>query len=345
MASVPSRFHSTVLAGFVARRVPLLMMLAAAACGGSAPEATPPAAPSPAPSAAAQPSGPAPTQDGKLTILMRMTAPFYDVSGPLEVALRLQNDTGAPFSPAPGMLLDAEIVLKDRSGKVLQKSGVIEREGAKLPAVIPPGQIYDRSIDLRLGYPELTTPGCYSVTWDDPKINCTPAEVRVAPKYDKTKQYVATMETSKGTIVIELSPDKAPNHVSNFVSLAASGFYDGLTFHRVIEDKLIQGGDPKGDGTGSAGYKLRAEPNDLKHEKGSLAMARGDDPNSASCQFYICITPQPKLDGAYTVFGRVVQGIEVAEAIGKVKTDSANPERPAEPVTITKITVSEKAPS
>ncbi|MFN7972426.1 MAG: peptidylprolyl isomerase [Acidobacteriota bacterium] len=287
---------------------------------------------------------PAAAQDKKLSVVMRATAPFYDVNGPIEVVLRLRNDTGAPFSTAPGMLLDDGIVVKDHAGNALAKSGIIEKEGAKLPDTIPQGQEYIRTINLRLGYPQgLAAPGCFTASWENPKISCVPADVRIAPKYDKAKRYSVAMETSMGAFEIELSPDKAPNHVSNFVSLSASGFYDGLTFHRVVDGFMIQGGDPKGDGTGTAGYKLRAEPNDLKHEKGAVVMARGDDPNSASCQFYICLAPQPKLDGAYTVFGHVVKGMDVVEKIGKVKTGAED--RPVEKVTITKVTVSEKPAS
>lgn len=122
--------------------------------------------------------------------------------------------------------------------------------------------------------------------------------------------------------VIKLRADKAPYTVENFQNLVKSGFYDGLTFHRIIEDFVMQGGDPNGDGTGGPGYAIYGEflangfeDNDLKHEKGAVAMARAQDYNSAGSQFYICLSPQEHLDGQYAVFGKVVAGMETVESI------------------------------
>ena len=126
----------------------------------------------------------------------------------------------------------------------------------------------------------------------------------------------AIIELEKGgEIVIQFFPQDAPKTVKNFVKLARSGFYDGLTFHRVVEGFVVQGGDPKGDGTGDAGYNIDAEFSDRPHLTGTVAMARSADPNSASCQFYICLGPQPHLDGKYTVFGQVVQGMDAVRGI------------------------------
>jgi len=110
-------------------------------------------------------------------------------------------------------------------------------------------------------------------------------------------------------------PDSAPNTVANFIYLAKKGFYDGLTFHRVEPDFVIQGGDPNGNGTGGPGYHIKAEFNSRKHLEGTVAMARSDDPDSAGSQFYICLAPQPSLDGKYTVFGQVIEGMDVVKKI------------------------------
>jgi cyclophilin family peptidyl-prolyl cis-trans isomerase len=126
---------------------------------------------------------------------------------------------------------------------------------------------------------------------------------------------LVTMETDKGTIEFVLYPDVAPNTVANFISLANRGFYDGLTFHRVVADFVIQGGDPNGDGSGGPGYNIKAEFGSRKHLEGTVAMARSDNPDSAGSQFYICLTPQPSLDGKYTVFGQVTSGMSVVKAI------------------------------
>ena len=116
-------------------------------------------------------------------------------------------------------------------------------------------------------------------------------------------------------IRIELYPDDAPKTVENFVTLAKKGYYDGLTFHRVVPNFVVQGGDPNGDGTGGPGYTIKAEFNQQKHVRGSVAMARAQDPDSAGSQFYITYGPTPHLDGSYTVFGRVVAGIEHVDKI------------------------------
>ena len=131
----------------------------------------------------------------------------------------------------------------------------------------------------------------------------------------KVKQTAVITLEKGGEIRIEFFPVDAPKTVENFVTLAKKGFYDGLAFHRVVPGFVAQGGDPKGDGTGGPGYKIKAEFNKQKHLRGSLAMARAADPDSAGSQFYITFGPQPSLDGQYTVFGRVVSGMEHVDKI------------------------------
>ncbi|MCI0343009.1 MAG: peptidylprolyl isomerase [Planctomycetales bacterium] len=113
-----------------------------------------------------------------------------------------------------------------------------------------------------------------------------------------------------GKIVIEFFPQDAPKHVENFLGLARKKFYDGLKFHRVEPGFVVQGGDPKGNGTGGPGYAVKAEFNKRPHLDGTVAMARSQDPDSAGSQFYICLGPQRGLDGRYTVFGQVVEGMD-----------------------------------
>ncbi|MBF0281439.1 MAG: peptidylprolyl isomerase [Zetaproteobacteria bacterium] len=123
------------------------------------------------------------------------------------------------------------------------------------------------------------------------------------------------IETEYGKVMIELYPDVAPNTVANFKTLAGIGFYDGLKFHRVIAGFMAQGGDPDGNGTGGPGYKVKAEFSQQKHIRGTVAMARSANPDSAGSQFYICFEPQPHLDGQYTVFGQVIDGMDVVDQI------------------------------
>src|ERR1700752_936426 len=116
-------------------------------------------------------------------------------------------------------------------------------------------------------------------------------------------------------IRLEIYPEDTPKTVENFVTLEKKGFYDGLTFHRVVPDFVVQGGDPKGNGTGGPGYTIKAEFNKKKHVRGAVAMARSQHPDSAGSQFYICYGSTPHLDGSYTVFGKVVSGLEHVDRI------------------------------
>lgn len=126
----------------------------------------------------------------------------------------------------------------------------------------------------------------------------------------------ATIVTDHGTMVIELFENDAPNTVANFEKLANDKFYDGLTFHRVIPNFMIQGGCPNGTGTGGPGYKIDCEINPNKHQRGSLSMAHAG-PNTGGSQFFICHAPQPHLDGVHTVFGRVIEGVEIVDKVRK----------------------------
>jgi len=133
---------------------------------------------------------------------------------------------------------------------------------------------------------------------------------------DKKKTYLVTIETDKGIIDLELYPEHAPITVNNFVFLARECFYDGVSFHRVISDFVIQGGDPTGTGRGGPGYSFEDEciGNPLKHETGSISMANAG-PNTNGSQFFITHSPQPHLDGRHTVFGKVAKGQDVVNAI------------------------------
>lgn len=142
----------------------------------------------------------------------------------------------------------------------------------------------------------------------------------------ETKKIKITMENGD-VIDAELYPEVAPKTVENFIKLAKEGFYDGLTFHRVIPGFMIQGGDPKGNGTGGPGYSIPGEfnangfKNDLKHSRGVLSMARAQDPNSAGSQFFIMHQDAPHLDGQYAAFGKVTGGMAAVDKIASVKTN------------------------
>jgi len=139
---------------------------------------------------------------------------------------------------------------------------------------------------------------------------------------------IVTIEMENGGIIkAELYPEVAPNTVNNFISLVSKGFYNGVIFHRVIPGFMIQGGDPKGQGIGGPGYSIKGEftanrfENNLKHDRGVLSMARTMNPNSAGSQFFIMVEKAPHLDGQYAAFGKVIEGMETADAIVNAKRD------------------------
>ena len=155
---------------------------------------------------------------------------------------------------------------------------------------------------------------------------------------------IVTIEMEDGGVMkAELYPEIAPNTVNNFVSLVKKGFYDGVIFHRVISGFMIQGGDPKGTGTGGPGYCIKGEftangfKNDLRHDRGVLSMARTMMPNSAGSQFFIMHENSPHLDGQYAAFGKVTEGIENVDKIANTRTDYND--RPRTPQVMKKVTV------
>jgi peptidyl-prolyl cis-trans isomerase B (cyclophilin B) len=180
-----------------------------------------------------------------------------------------------------------------------------------------------------------------------PAAPAAPKKETSMPTAEKSgaKKDVAVIKTSMGTIVFELLPDVAPKMVDNFKDLAKSGFYNGTTFHRVINTFMIQGGDPlskdndpSNDGTGSGPRKMPAEfSTKYSHVRGMVSTARASDPNSGSCQFFIVVKDSAFLDNQYTIFGRVLEGMDVADAISNVPKDRND--RPLKNVTMDSVTI------
>ena len=186
-----------------------------------------------------------------------------------------------------------------------------------------------------------------------------PAPVAKSAEEEKPMSYyenkIAELHTSLGEIDLQFFPDVAPGHVKNFIDLSEKGFYNGTKFHRVIAGFVIQGGDPNTVsgprstwGTGGSGKNLPAEFNSIHHARGILSMARSNNPNSASSQFFICVADVAQLDNQYTVFGRVTKGMDVAD---KIVAASKGVELPSDPITLEKVVIreaktdAEKAPA
>ena len=165
--------------------------------------------------------------------------------------------------------------------------------------------------------------------------------------FDSEYPLVAIYIEGYGVIVAELYPDVAPNTVNNFISLVKKGFYDGIIFHRVIENFMIQTGDPKGVGTGGPGYSIKGEftkngfKNDLKHERGVISMARAKGMDTAGSQFFIMHVNYPSLNGNYAAFGRVISGLDVVDKIATTETNPAN-DKPKKTIAMTKVIVDTK---
>ncbi len=163
--------------------------------------------------------------------------------------------------------------------------------------------------------PACSDPGYVDSKTVEKKMSKAPNKAPSANDKDIPEGNHVVIETDLGSIKIQLLPGVAPNTVANFKVLSNNGYYDGVIFHRVIPGFMAQGGDPTGTGTGGPGYKIDAEFNATKHVRGTVAMARTADPNSAGSQFYICFGPQPHLDRQYTVFGQVVEGMDVVDQV------------------------------
>lgn len=158
--------------------------------------------------------------------------------------------------------------------------------------------------------------------------------------YDPSRQYVAILDTDFGKIVAEFWPDIAPNHVKNFIYLAKNKKYDGVVFHRAVENFMIQGGDPYGNGTGDFGYKIKGEFSDRKHVEGVLSMARSASPDSAGSQFFIMLGASPWLDGKYSAFGQVLEGMD---AVHKVGSSPVRGDQLINKVKMNSVTIQEKS--
>jgi peptidyl-prolyl cis-trans isomerase B (cyclophilin B) len=247
------------------------------------------------------------------------------------------------------------LVLTDFQGKVIE------------PAA-PSDAAPNKETDIRPMYRQLATSGTY-ILFAVPKGKAFPdfvgtpivIEVRSDKRPGMPDEPIvikmeplryAVMSTDKGDMTWIFYYHVAPNTCSSILSLAEDGFYDGLTFHRILPGFVIQGGDPHGDGMGGPGYSIDAEFNDVKHEEGILSMARSGDPleqqgmkprcefaNSAGSQFFVCLGPTPSLDGKYTGFGKVAEGLDTVKAIAAVPLADKRTGRPEKPPVIKKATV------
>jgi peptidyl-prolyl cis-trans isomerase B (cyclophilin B) len=260
----------------------------------------------------------------------------------LVFSLAVDKDAEVPADLISGVQLDTKV--DDKPGVKVQEPG----KGGKV--ALAAGTRLERTIRIasaRVLPAANDTVVHVAFSWPGlPGANCV---LRIAPDTSKVNiddldlaGCKVVLATSMGDMTLAFRPDKAPNHVKNFIKLAMSGFYDGTKFHRVIKGFMVQGGDPnsKDDskqaewGMGNSGERVNAEFNDMKHVRGVLSMARGGDPNSASCQFFICHKDAAHLDGQYSAFGNLEKGADVLDAIANVAVTGPQGSTPVTPIVL-----------
>ncbi len=270
-----------------------------------------------------------------LEISFEMVSPSPLAGEDVRLKITLHSESGRGLAPA---MLDSacfHVELGDGTVVTPRKEGL-----RKSPVVLGENITISRTVNVG---PLLEVDGCDTARawWDYKDLSSEKTSFGLFEwPLDKIEMVI---ETEMGVMVAEFLPHKAPRTVGNFVRLAEEGFYDGLSFHRVIPGFMIQGGCPNGEGTGGPGYTIAAEFNDTPHERGVLSMARGESVDSAGSQFFIIHADSPHLDWNYTAFGRLVSGLDVLDKITAVET-TTNPfiaseqSRPVKPPRIVKMT-------
>jgi cyclophilin family peptidyl-prolyl cis-trans isomerase len=220
------------------------------------------------------------------------------------------------------------------AGFTLDKKPLAEH-GSEAALTLAPGEKKTVTLDLAS---QLAGSADFELAWGDlpakkvARLEPTPKGLNFMDEAGmpaaELAKYRVLLRTNRGDILAEMWPDVAPNHVRNFLDLSYTGFYDGLTFHRVIPGFMIQGGDPDGSGMGNGPRQINAEFNAKKHVRGVLSMARSSDPNSASCQFFVMHKDAPHLDNQYSAFGMVFSGMDTVDKIVNAPASNTRPNEP-----------------
>ena len=276
---------------------------------------------------------------------------FFEVGRPARVRVTLANEGKASLLTDNAVLFGVGITATGADGVAKPVTESLVPANCKQPLLLPSGASVAATIDLASLLPTLFEKrGKVSVKCAVAGVESAPLEFMIHPDWRGGR---AVIETSHGAMELEFFPERAPTTVANFLELAETGFYDGLTFHRVVKGFMVQGGCPNGDGTGDGPSLIPLEAgrgaDALKHERGTISMAHKADPNSGSCQFFLCHRAQPALDGNYAAFGRIVDGgdgaggLATLDKIAEVPCamvpggPDPGPSRPKEKVTITKV--------
>ena len=257
---------------------------------------------------------------------------LYGQNEPVMITVRLGNQIEGLIKAKrwPDILAGLTVT---RGGEALKPNPKYSSKDLyKRSATLGYGAHKDFRLNLRKYFPAISESGVYKVSYRDKNYDITARNIQVAAVDRPPLDQVYEMRTSLGKIVIDLDEDQAPNHAKNFALLVKMQFYRDMIFHRVVTDFVIQTGDPLGTGEGGSGFPLALEKSPfLKHEKYAVGMARSQDRDSATSQFYICLKKIEELDDGYTAIGKVIEGFDVVDKIGAVPTTGPSgdpPERP-----------------
>lgn len=266
-----------------------------------------------------------------MALNLKLDKPEYALGEPILATVTFTNDSKAAVRvPKPDFCLPSTSFRLFRNPDAPTPFSILTRVGPEAGTVtLEPGKSVSGTIELLaiephgLNLEALYNPqGRITPTFDGAQVETSN---RVALKvHAHGKKLRVRLDTEAGPITLEFYPDRAHNHVLSFLQLARRGYYNGVSFHRIVPSFVIQGGDPTGSGSGGPGYKLPAEFNEIPHDDGVLSMARTPDPHSAGSQFFVCLSRERtrSLDNQYTVFGKVVEGIEAVHKIGASESNA-----------------------
>jgi cyclophilin family peptidyl-prolyl cis-trans isomerase len=259
-----------------------------------------------------------------MAVTLKLDKDTYQLGETIRAEVTVTNEGAVPANvPVPELALPSVSLHVTRRPDVpTPESFLVRIQGNSQNARLQPGE----SVTGVIEFPAVDPHGQLIEAYYEPRGSIHPyfegTEMQVSNRvpvkiHAGGRKLYARITTEAGPIKIEFFPDRAMNHVLSFVQLAQRGYFDGIVYHRVVPHFVIQGGDPTGTGSGGPGYKLPAEFNEIEHVPGILSMARTSDPHSAGSQYFICTADCPNLDNQYTVFGRVVEGLESVMKIGE----------------------------
>jgi cyclophilin family peptidyl-prolyl cis-trans isomerase len=273
---------------------------------------------------------------------------FFYAGEPFPLRISIAND-GAESVPNPvkaGLLRGFEVTRAD--GSAIEAGGKADVAEPARPERLSPNSGYFVIVDVARVFPELQKPGQYSIRWTADGLTSDTIVVRMIPQYDPLKEYLARVDTDEGSFTVSFLPRSAPVAVKAFIDTANSGFYDGLTFHKVVPDYYVEGGDRAGDGSGAPPFTYPAELSSAPLVAGTVLLKPASpSPPANGSQFLILLRPEASWTGQATVLGQVIDGLDVVRRISRRPSTQQVEKphfRPLKPVAIRKLTVTERAP-